>query len=470
LNLSNDGPAPSTIFNTDITPVKPDLMAVQHPDGTINSNPMTNTSVTPNLSSLLQPEPPQVSTELPPMPEPTPVVQPTSEQPSTMFPNLMNNTGSVSEKDFIDENTFNQMLDPTYVDGQKQEAPVGNPDIIDVSVFSKFLDPDYDVNKDEIVRPEGSDLAPVMPAPVEPVAPVPTVEQTGNVAPEPVQQDNAVIPTISFAQFMDGASPVPAPAPTVEPTVPTIEPSIQAEQTVESQPIDVVPILPIQPDVPATEEVNNMNNNQSMGMPDLLAPMGATPAPVQPAAISEPTLTVANTSSAPLTPDLSFNQPAPVEPEVKPAEEVVPVEETPVFVTASTPAPDVAMPSNPIIDNPEASAILGSTPAPVEPVVPVEQPAVAAPMPEPEPVIPTTINPAIGTLENQPIIVTDYNKQYDPIIPNAPVSTGPKVDLKQVIAMIRDLNDKIEGYGFNIDTEEYDLDGMYQVIFKIEKQ
>ena len=69
----------------------------------------------------------------------------------------------------------------------------------------------------------------------------------------------------------------------------------------------------------------------------------------------------------------------------------------------------------------------------------------------------------------EPIIITDYTKQYDPIMPqteNVPIS---KVDFKEVIAAIRECSSKIESYGYRIDVEEYDLTNLYQVVFKIDK-
>ena len=69
----------------------------------------------------------------------------------------------------------------------------------------------------------------------------------------------------------------------------------------------------------------------------------------------------------------------------------------------------------------------------------------------------------------EPIIVTDYSKQYDPIMPQyGPVA--PAVDFKEVINAIRECSNKIEQFGFKIDVEEIDLANLYQVIFKIEKQ
>ena len=44
-----------------------------------------------------------------------------------------------------------------------------------------------------------------------------------------------------------------------------------------------------------------------------------------------------------------------------------------------------------------------------------------------------------------------------------------KADLKPVINLIRECSDKIEKYGYYIDTEEFDFEDIYQVIFKINK-
>ncbi len=68
----------------------------------------------------------------------------------------------------------------------------------------------------------------------------------------------------------------------------------------------------------------------------------------------------------------------------------------------------------------------------------------------------------------QPIIITDYSKQYDPVLPQSqqPVE---RIDFKQIISLIRDVNDTIEKCGYTVETEEVDLENEYQVIFKINK-
>ena len=119
----------------------------------------------------------------------------------------------------------------------------------------------------------------------------------------------------------------------------------------------------------------------------------------------------------------------------------------------------------------------------VEPIVPVTSPIIEQTPNQvidnnifastsTEPVVPTVpVNSEVIAESNipEPIIITDYNKQYDPIMPQTVENIVPVVDFKEVINAIRECSSKIEQYGFKIDVEEFDLSNMYQVIFKIEK-
>ena len=79
-------------------------------------------------------------------------------------------------------------------------------------------------------------------------------------------------------------------------------------------------------------------------------------------------------------------------------------------------------------------------------------------------------NPAISEIKlPEPIIVTDYSKQYDPVMPQSTVEPAAKLEFKEIINIIRECSKKIEQYGYKLDVEEYDLANLYQVIFKIEK-
>ena len=133
----------------------------------------------------------------------------------------------------------------------------------------------------------------------------------------------------------------------------------------------------------------------------------------------------------------------------------------PIFVTASSNDTVSSMPTSPIIDVPEE-------PTEEEVVeIPQQAPVVTnIEIEEPDDEVESDINNMIG---NQPIIVTDYNKQYDPILPNADQQVE-KIDFKKILSLIRELSETIEKCGYEIDTDEIDLQDKYQVIFNINKQ
>ena len=80
-------------------------------------------------------------------------------------------------------------------------------------------------------------------------------------------------------------------------------------------------------------------------------------------------------------------------------------------------------------------------------------------------------------MSNQTIAVPNYNElestMYGAVSPITPsVSEIPvgQNNMKQVIDIIRECSSKIEALGFEIETEEYDFEDMYQAIFKINKK
>ncbi len=70
---------------------------------------------------------------------------------------------------------------------------------------------------------------------------------------------------------------------------------------------------------------------------------------------------------------------------------------------------------------------------------------------------------------SEPIIVNEYNDQYAPIMPKQQ-NQQPTIDFKTIISLIRKCSQAIENSGYKIETEEYNLDNLYQVVFKIEKR
>ena len=226
-------------------------------------------------------------------------------------------------------------------------------------------------------------------------------------------------------------------------------------------------------------EESSFSIEPEVAKPDLLAPMGGgsvsaveektiAPSAVNPFAM--PATSLSNSVNKDITPDNSLSEEKIEEQEEQ--EEEIPVQDTnsSIFVTASTPNVNLAAPTSPIIDNPSASKLLNVEPS-VEEQVLVEQPVqqIVEETPKevtvPEETSSTNNNAA---LEIEPIIITDYTKQYDPVIPDQkPVNSRP--EFKDILNLIRNLSSQIEKLGYSIDTEEIDLEGSYQVIFNIDK-
>ena len=240
--------------------------------------------------------------------------------------------------------------------------------------------------------------------------------------------------------------------------MPAVEPAVPTMPVVE-------PIAPVVPEIPAMPAVEP--TVPTMPVVEPIAPVvpeiPAMPA-VQPVV---PTMPVAE-PIAPVIPPVDEN---PEEPSSDGGVSIPasPVMEVPsVFETAPTITPIVApatsiapMPTTPIVEESLPSKFLDTVEVPAAPVEPVV---------EETPVVNELAEAKLEekTDEIKPIIITDYTKQYDPVIPTA-APAPEKVDFKQIINLIRDVNSTIEKCGYSIETEEYDLEGVYQVIFKINK-
>ena len=144
---------------------------------------------------------------------------------------------------------------------------------------------------------------------------------------------------------------------------------------------------------------------------------------------------------------------------------------------AQQPSPDLNINSANQQEIPTTAPILESTPVqPAETQINVNTNGVtqesedlfsfSAPTPAP---VPPVEQQQISEQKVEPIIVTDYTKQYDPVMPQNNAPTIEKADFKEVINAIRDCSKKIEQYGYKIELDEYDLANIYQVVVKIEK-
>ena len=276
--------------------------------------------------------------------------------------------------------------------------------------------------------------------PISPVSPVvPTMEPVTPVAPvvptmEPISPVSPVVPTMEPVTPVDPVEPIMEPISPVAPVVPTMEPISPVAQIVPT----MEPISPVAQIVPTME-------------------------PETPVAPVEPTMEP-ETPVAPIVPTMEPEIPvAPVEPMMEPITPVVPPfggiqfdgEGNVISVGESFKEPSMEIPQiSPIM---ESNDVVTVDPK-LEEVTPVTQ--------VDQPTEPTTIS---ETSIIQPIIVTDYNKQYDPVMPESRPVIASKVDFKEIVSAIRECSKKIEKYGYKIDVDEYDLSTLYQVVFKIEK-
>lgn len=408
----------------------------------------------------------------------------------SMFSDLMKNQDNQQDNGFVDGDTFGKFLDPSYVDGAKKE--VSQDSVVDSSVFAKFLDKNYDSKQ------ESSNIFGGM-------------NSKQFIQTQPIVEDNSVIdkqPTISepsddnkfsFLLSAENSSPKES-----------INTPVR-ESNIDMNPIDLLksdsmidtPTKVETTENPSLSEINITKESK----PDLLAPMdsGSNNVPNLLEPMSKPINDVNTSSINPfstlfrsdaseaqkaeedissistnnsnpilfnnsvLTPDTSLtNKEEVTEPVIDQISPVPTSLDHPIFVTASSPTMDTSMPTTPIIDTPDTSKLLSSNIS-VEPEESVTQeetePVTIAESIQPEPEIEIP-----GPVSNQTIIVTDYNKQYDPIFPDTLKTVEPQIDMKNIIGMIRDLGNKIEQFGYSIDLDEIDLTDSYQVIFNIIKK
>ena len=270
-----------------------------------------------------------------------------------------------------------------------------------------------------------------MPEPMPQFQPFETVQPAP--APQP-QFENMAIPSVGQSMQSQPATPEPELHPTEQPTMPQIQ-TIEQPSPVQSPEIQIdnmtIPSVEPMPEIqPATPE------------PAFAPSFNATPTIDSMPFITQ-SASEATNNEAP-QPEQSLNQDQPVNFEV--------------------PQTSPIIESQPQMSQPADNLFAFGTQQDLAPQEPV-QPA-PAPQPEVAPAEESTI-PEFRMPE--PIIVTDYNKQYDPVMPQPEQPQIPKVEFKEVINAIRECSNKIEQYGFKVDIEEYDLANLYQVVFKVEK-
>lgn len=91
-------------------------------------------------------------------------------------------------------------------------------------------------------------------------------------------------------------------------------------------------------------------------------------------------------------------------------------------------------------------------------------------IPKPQPSV--TNQPVVETktesIQSSPIIIADYDKQYDPVMPER-YEEKTKLSFRDVLTSIRETTGNIEKSGFAIDTDEIDLGTEYRIIISIKK-
>ena len=130
--------------------------------------------------------------------------------------------------------------------------------------------------------------------------------------------------------------------------------------------------------------------------------------------------------------------------------------------------------SQPIVNQPIEDIPTFKKEQPIETNVGIQTPIVdlnKQPQSEPLPVdIPLNNNIEEKQSFIQPeTIIVPNDDQFDPVMP-AKESNEPTIDFKTIINLIRQCSQTIEKCGYKIETEEYDLNGRYQVTFNIETE
>ena len=259
--------------------------------------------------------------------------------------------------------------------------------------------------------------------------------------------------------------PQPVVSPVVEPVQQPVAPSFDifggSAPVVNQTPVVETPVIaevPVMPTTPVVPEVPAMGGIQF----DANGNVVAAPMPAMEASIP----------AAPVTPEVPVMPTTPVVPEV-PAMGGIQFDANGNVVAAPMPAMEASVPATPVTPEVPFTSPIIETPI-VNNTPEMTQQSdnlfsfgdnsinnVETPTPAVEPIVQDFKMP-------EPIIVTDYSKQYDPVMPQVgPVA--PAVDFREVINAIRECSNKIEQYGFKIDVEEIDLANLYQVVFKIEK-
>ena len=306
----------------------------------------------------------------------------------------------------------------------QQSAPAV-PQMPSMPVQPAMVTPQVEIPSTPVVPQMPSMSESVQPTMVAPQVEIPSAP----VMPQMPSMSEPVQPTMVIPQ-------VEMPSTPVMPQMPSMSESVQPTIVTPQVEMPSTPVMPQMPSMGVTE----------VSQPEVVVPQVEIPsAPVEPI-IPTVTQPVESTSQATIFGGIQFDsdgnviadgQPVSTEnQQVNPVETLSPIIENPISTVTPVTSDDAQM-----TQQSENLFSFGTEPV--------------------------TANETIQKPE--PIIITDFSKQYDPVIPAPIEQPSQKLEFKEVINIIRDCANKIEQYGYKIDLEEYDLANLYQVVFKVEK-
>lgn len=300
------------------------------------------------------------------------------------------------------------------------------------------------------------------------VSPVQTPTMNVGIPTTPIIEDVAVPPVTPVM------SPFPGVAPVINPV--NTEPVSEAVPTINVAPTEnIAPAMnsadilntPISNPFGVSMETENDDNSSDE---DILKPgkffnfsdlENGAPQPTVASAVNGSVSTTPEISAIPVINNEVVNTPV-----------TSSIPEVPVGPTMTIPSMETVIPTNSVAETNMNNNFI--------PNIGIE--AIPGVGEKPTPIIPTNPEPLIQTpiaeaMSNQTIAVPNITpvpsySELDAELYNNPVTptTGNTADkMKQAIDLIRECASKIEALGLEIETEEYDFEDMYQVIFKVNK-
>lgn len=281
------------------------------------------------------------------------------------------------------------------------------------------------------------------------------IDQIQNTA-APVFEDK---PLASMEDLLKPSTPATNGLPPVEPVAPAAAPEIEEEKPEDMLKPGKFFDFPAV-DAPSAGPTTPMESGNGFTFNNFVDAPVSQAAPSMPETPASIDALLGSNPVAP-APAENISQPAPIAPEVPvapaPTAPVIPAAPTPVVETPVIPAAPVA--SQPVA--PEVPAMPEIQPAPQEPVFD-------------EIILPQA--PIMNTESDEVVIPASFGTQTAPVAPApvqsavAPMEPTPQANnVMTAVNILRDAARRIEQLGFAIDTDEIDLENMYQLIIKIDK-